>query len=166
MTEPRWLTLARADLGIRETPGVANNPVLMKRFASITRALGVTYNADSVPWCGAVMAWWMTQCGITPPAIAVRAKSWAGFGQNLRPERVAPGAVMVFAREGGGHVAMYVGEDATAYHVLGGNQGDRISIMRLAKERCVAIRWPTGEPVTGRPVQLAISGAPLSGNEA
>ena len=111
------------------------------------------------------MAWWMTQCGITPPGIAVRAKSWASWGSLLRPDRLAPGAVLVFEREGGGHVALYVGEDNTHYHVLGGNQGDAISIMRIAKSRCVATRWPKGEPVNGKPVKLTPAGAPVSSNE-
>lgn len=165
--DPRWLKLARADLGLRETPGIANNPVLLKRFAAITRALGVAYNADSTPWCGAIMAWWMTQCGIAPPAIAVRAKSWATWGVPLvSAAQLTPGAVLVFGREGGGHVALYVGEDATHFHVLGGNQGDAISIMRIATDRCIAMRWPAKEPRTGGPAHLAANGAATSDNEA
>ena len=165
--EPRWQTLARSDLGIRETPGVANNPVLMKRFASLTKALGILYNADSVPWCGAIMAWWMTQCGIPAPAIAVRASSWASWGKALTAGQLAPGAVLVFQRPGGGHVALYVGEDATHYHCLGGNQGDTISIVRIEKSRCIARRWPPGEPAgAGRPMILAAGNAASSKNEA
>lgn len=166
IAEPRWLALARADLGIRETPGVANNPVLMRRFAGIVKVLGIAYNADSVPWCGAGMAWWMTQCGIAPPAIAVRASSWATWGVPLAAAQLAPGAVLVFHRPGGGHVALYVGEDATHYHVLGCNQGDAISIMRLAKGRCTARRWPIGEPRIGKPVKIAAVAASTSEDEA
>jgi uncharacterized protein (TIGR02594 family) len=166
MTEPRWLKLARADLGLRETPGIANNPVLMRRFASITKALGVAYNGDATPWCGAILAWWMTQCCIPTPLVAIRAKSWAGWGANLRPERLAPGAVLVFGRDGGGHVGLYVGEDATHYHVLGGNQGDAVTIARIAKSRLLASRWPRGEPVIGGPVRLAASGVRVSTGEA
>jgi len=164
MTEARWLKLARTDLGIRETPGVANNPVLMKRFAGITKALGIAYNADSVPWCGAIMAWWMTQSGIAPPAIAVRAKSWATWGTPLAKGSL--GCVVVFGRVGGGHVALYLGEDATHYHVLGGNQGDAITVARIAKDRAIALRWPKGEPGIGLPVKLAANGAAVSKSEA
>lgn len=165
MSDPRWLKMARADLGLREAPGVANNPVLMNRFASITKALGAFYNADSVPWCGAIMTWWMTQCQIPTPPIGIRAMSWATWGDPLHTAQLAPGAVLVFARLGGGHVALYLGEDDTAYHVLGGNQGDAITIARIAKDRCVARRWPSGEPRIGSPVKLAASGN-LSSNEA
>jgi uncharacterized protein (TIGR02594 family) len=164
MTEPRWLTLARADFGVRETPGVANNPVLMKRFASITKLLGIAYNADSVPWCGAIMAWWMKQCNVATPAIAVRASSWATWGMPL--VRPVPGAVLVFTRQGGGHVTLYLGEDATHYYCLGGNQSDAITIARLEKSRKPAIRWPKGEPLTGKPVMMAAGGVPVGGSEA
>lgn len=73
---------------------------------------------------------------------------------------------MVFDRAGGGHVAFYVGEDATHYHVLGGNQSDSVNVMRIAKDRCIARRWPRGVAVTGRPVWLDAKGAPVSTNEA
>lgn len=166
MTAPRWMKLARADLGIRETPGIANNPVLLRRFATIQKLLGIAYNADSVPWCGAIMGWWMSQCGITPPLIAVRAKSWATWGSNLRASHVAPGAVLVFERDGGGHVGLYAGETASHYLVLGGNQGDAVSLAKIAKSRCIAIRWPKGEPVIGGPVKMAASGLAVSTAEA
>ena len=75
--------------------------------------------------------------------------------------------MLVFDRAGGGHVGFYVGEDLTSYDVLGGNQGDRVSIMRLEKSRCVARRWPTGRAVVGKPMMMkAIAGIPLSSNEA
>lgn len=164
MTDPRWLKIARADLALRETPGIANNPILMKRFAGITRALGIAYNADSVPWCGAIMAWWMSQCGITPPAIAVRASSWGKWGVPLKKPIL--GSVLVFTRDGGGHVTLYVGEDATHYHCLGGNQGDAVTIARLAKSRAPLIRWPAKEPLAGGSVQLTAGKAAVGGSEA
>jgi hypothetical protein len=75
--------------------------------------------------------------------------------------------VLVFQRPGGGHLGFYVGEDERAYHVLGGNQGDCVSITRIAKDRCIAIRWPSGQPVNGKPVKMtAIAGVPLSRIEA
>ncbi|SEM53299.1 TIGR02594 family protein [Sphingomonas gellani] len=165
--EPAWLIAARAKLGTREAAGPANSPTIMgwaKRLG--TKVLGMVYNADSVPWCGLFVATCMDEVGIAPAPIAVRAKSWATWGQNLAADRLAPGAVLVFERPGGGHVGFYAGENATAYRVLGGNQGDCVSLTWIAKNRCVARRWPTGRAVIGAPVQLAASGAPLSRNEA
>jgi uncharacterized protein (TIGR02594 family) len=166
-TEPAWLLAARAKLGTREAPGTANNPTIMgwaKRLG--TKVLGIAYNADSVPWCGVFVATCLAEDGLPAAPIAVRAKAWATWGQNIRPERIAPGAVLVFERPGGGHVGFYVGEDQAAYHVLGGNQGDRVSIMRIEKGRCIARRWPTGRPVHGGPKAMtATAGIPLSRNE-
>lgn len=103
---------------------------------------------------------------MAPAAIAVCAKSWTTWGQPIRPERLAPGAVLVFERAGGGHVGFYVGEDTAAYHVLGGNQSDAVTIARITKSRCVARRWPEGRPVVGKPVQIAADGKNLSKSEA
>jgi uncharacterized protein (TIGR02594 family) len=149
MAEPRWLQLARADLGLREKPGIANNPLIVQRLSSIPKLIGMVYNADSVPWCGAMLAWWMSQAGIKPPAIAARAKSWSTWGSNLRAEYASPGAVLCMDRQGGGHVTLYVGEDASHYYGLGANQGDSVSIAKFPKGRITAIRWPKGEPCPG-----------------
>lgn len=165
--EPAWLLAARAKLGTREAPGSANSPTILgwaKRLG--TKVLGMVYNADSVPWCGLFVATCMAEAGIQPPSIAVRAKAWATWGANLRVERLAPGAVLVFEREGGGHVGFYVGHDNTHFHVLGGNQGDCVSIMRIARNRLAASRWPKGVPVVGGPVNMAANAAHASTNEA
>ena len=63
--------------------------------------------------------------------------------------------MLVFTRPGGGHVGFYVGEDAAAYHILGGNQGDAVTIVRIVKSRYIARRWPEGRPVIGKPVPIA-----------
>ncbi|WP_230769545.1 TIGR02594 family protein [Sphingomonas sp. Leaf4] len=165
---PAWLAAARKKLGTKEAPGAANSPTIMgwaKRLG--TKVLGMVYNADNVPWCGVFVAACMQDAGLPSAPIAVRASAWATYGQRLRFERLSPGAILVFQRPGGGHVGFYVGEDATAFHVLGGNQSDAVTIARIAKDRCIAARWPTGEPVIGGPVQMtARAGQPLSRDEA
>lgn len=127
----------------------------------------MVYNADIVPWCGLFVATCLAEDSIPAAPIAVRAKAWSSWGANLAAANLVPGAVLVFKRAGGGHVGFYVGEDLTSYHVLGGNQGDRVSIMSLERGRCVARRWPNGRAVIGKPVKMkAIAGIPLSSNEA
>lgn len=166
--EPAWLVVARRKIGTREAPGPANNPTILGWARRLgTRVLGILYNADDVPWCGVFVAHCLDEAGIASPMLAVRARSWAAWGANLRPDRLAPGAVLVFERQGGGHVGFYVGEDTTSYHVLGGNQGDAVSVMRLAKTRLIASRWPRGVPVIGGPVRTSDrSDVPVSRNEA
>lgn len=168
-TDPAWLMAARALLGTREAAGSANNPTILgwaKRLG--VKVLGIIYNADSVPWCGLFVAHCLREAGVdlAEMKVGVRAKAWATWGVPVASDRLAPGAILVFDRAGGGHVAFYVGEDLGFYHVLGGNQGDTVSIMRLAKSRCIARRWPRGWPVIGRPVQMSATGVPVSRNEA
>lgn len=164
MAEQPWLVVARALIGLREVPGPANNPKIMdmaKRLGA--KILGINYAADSVPWCGLFAAHCVNAVGLKPPPIAVRARAWEAWGIAVTP---CVGAILVFSREGGGHVGFYVGEDATHFHVLGGNQGDQVSIVRIAKARRTACRWPAGVPITGKPNRVTASGAAISTNEA
>jgi hypothetical protein len=72
-----------------------------------------------------------------------------------------------FTRNGGGHVGFYVGEDSTSYHVLGGNQGDKVSVVRILKKRLVQARRPAynSQPTNVRKITLAPNGI-ISDNES
>lgn len=173
MAEPRWLTFARKLIGVREIKGPRHSATIMGWIHAMgAKVLGITVRDDETAWCGTFVAHVMTSCGFHTQhrdtgknIIAVRAKAWLDWGRILIGPRL--GCVLVFERPGGGHVGFYVGEDRTHYHVLGGNQGDAVSIMRLEKSRCIGMRWPFG--VTLPPekrVFLNPSGAVVSGNEA
>lgn len=151
MTNPTWINTAMSHLGLKEYPGAANNPTLMEWGKKMgAKILGIAYTSDSVPWCGLFVAHCMSENGILTPRIAIRASEWAKWGTPLINPTM--GAVLVFSREGGGHVGFYVSEDAETYHVLGGNQGDAVSITKIKKDRCTAIRWSSQVPLpsTGR----------------
>lgn len=171
MAEPAWLTLARRQIGVREIVGPKHSPIVMGWIQKVgAKALGIKVNDDEMPWCGTFMAWLMKECGLSMPLIAVRAASWGRAGQWGR-ELLGPrlGCVLVFTRQGGGHVGLYVGEDATHYHVLGGNQSNSVSITRIAKNRLApgGMRWPNGLTLPpAKPVLLKASGAPVSVSEA
>lgn len=161
MTEPVWMGIARKYIGTREIAGPQHNGVIMgwlKRLKSWIKD-------DETPWCGSFCAAVMQEAGLPYPDMYPRAKAWAEYGSRLRMHLLAPGAILVFARQGGGHVGFYVGEDASCYHVLGGNQGNAVSTTRIAKVRCIAARWPKGQPVNGKPVWLKANGE-VSENEA
>ena len=81
---------------------------------------------------------------------------------------IALGVVLVFQRVGGGgHVGFYVAEDGHAFHVLGGNQSDAVTITRIAKARCITFRRPIyrEQPKSVKAYRVAASGS-LSVNEA
>ena len=183
MAEPAWLTLARAQIGVREIVGTKHSPTIMRWIQELgAKALGMKINDDETPWCGTFMAWLMKQLGLTMPLIPVRAASWGRAGKYGR-ELLGPrlGCIMVFTRHGGGHVGLYIGEDegdprgrtaaarAPSFHILGGNQSNSVSIMRIAKERLApgGMRWPQGPALPpAQIVRLKPSGAPASTNEA
>ena len=164
MAEPSWLQYARQLIGVREVPGPRHSPTIMKWIAGLGSKLGITVRDDETPWCGTFCAHVMDRVGIEPPAIAVRASAWGTWGRKLLAPR--PGCIMVFTRAGGGHVGFYVGEDATHFHILGGNQGNAVSIARIAKDRLTAMRWPNGVDLPpAKVVPLTPGGAPVTVNE-
>lgn len=123
----------------------------------------------AVPWCGAFVASCLRAAlpGVILPDTPLAARAWGRFGDPVTP---VFGAVLVFWRGAPsgwqGHVGFCRGEDASAYHVLGGNQSDAVTVTRIAKTRLLAARWPAGVPVTGRPVRRTAAGLALSRNEA
>lgn len=162
-----WLDYALANIGVAEIVGPRHSPVIMGWIQAIgAKALGIRVVDDETAWCGTFVGICILR-GLPDeplPAILVRAKAWEAFGVDLVNRSL--GAIMVFDREGGGHVGFYLGEDATHFHIVGGNQGNRVSRMRLEKSRLTACRWPKTVPYpkTG-PVHLLPSGE-ISRNES
>lgn len=166
--EPVWMREAQRYLGLKEIAGPASNTTIMSWAKRAGKSwIASFYTNDDIPWCGLFVN---NAVSVTLPkevllANPLSALAWAKFGIELNAPVV--GAILVFKRPGGGHVGFYVGEDATHYHVLGGNQNNSVSITRIAKDRLVAIRYPRtgGEPIGGR-VKLTAAGARVSSNEA
>lgn len=144
--QPHWYVLALQELnaGVREVAGGEHNP----RIVEYHQATGLQASSDEVPWCGAFAAWVMQKAGIAyGRARAAAARSWLEFGEPLdKPEL---GALAIFwrgSRDGrSGHVGFYAGETETHVLVLGGNQGDSVSIAKYPKARLLGYRWPAGE---------------------
>ena len=151
---------AKRHVGLKEIPGPRHNSTILGWL----RKLRAWWSEDEMPWCGTFVAHCLQEAGLPIIKNWFRAKDWAAYGSNLRSTHVAPGAILVFARQGGGHVGFYVGDDANFFYVLGGNQSNGVNVMKLAKARCIAIRWPAGQPVLGGPVRM--SGGVVSDNEA
>ncbi len=164
----RWMTEARSLIGTRELPGAANNPVIMAWGNRLgARVLGIAYGADSVPWCGLFAAWCVHQAGIAPPAIAIRAKAWASWGEAITPGmRIPLGAVAVFERQGGGHVGFVesINRDGSL-NILGGNQGDAVNVRRFGRDRLIALRWPKGQALAAH-APFAVAAAAATTGEA
>ncbi len=163
---PRMIREAVALYGTVETPGSRNNPQIMA-WAAETAKHVKGYTADSIPWCGlfaaivASRADWASEIPDNP----LWALNWLNFGNPVTAP--ALGDVLVWRRKGGGHVGFYVGEDATHYHCLGGNQSDAVNIMRLPKtpsQTGVGFRgarrppWRTAQPASVRKITRTARG--------
>lgn len=161
---PKMLKKALEYYGLKEGAGSLDNPIIMQWAHNF----GITwYTHDSIAWCSLFMGEVAKESGFTPPDKnnLLAAVSWASWG--IKKKDALMGCVLVFNRPGGHHVGLYVGEDQTAYHVLGGNTGDAVGVSRILKSRLIGIQWPEGEEMTSyaRKVIMDDSGQ-LSQNEA
>lgn len=156
--------------GVAEEAGAGSNPTILQ-WAKVV-GLEKVYRDDSTAWCGLAMAYVAGQAGWdnAPRGNALLARNWAHWGTAADVPML--GDVMVFwrgSRNGTlGHVGIYVGEDAAAFHVLGGNTDDRVSIKRFDRQRFLQARrcpWRINQPANVRRVMLAPNGK-LSDNEA
>jgi hypothetical protein len=77
--EPKWLQLARADLGIRELPGAVANPAIMRawQYCDFKPPAG-----NETAWCSAKANEWL-QCAGLPGTRQPNARSWLKWGAGL-----------------------------------------------------------------------------------
>jgi uncharacterized protein (TIGR02594 family) len=138
--EPKWLTLARANIGKHEIKGKKDNPDIMKYYADAGHP-GVKH--DETPWCAAFVGAMLERCG-TDSSKSLAARSYLNWGKALSKPK--PGCICVFWRGSPngwqGHVGFYAGEDGDDILLLGGNQHDQVSISRQPKKRLLGYRWP------------------------
>lgn len=148
MVEPLWLSAARKEIGVKEVAGPGDNPVIAEYWREAGVA-DVAMGQDEVPWCAAFVGAMLVR-GHSVGSGAANARSYEKWGRGL----VSPclGAVVVISRppvSWQGHVAFYLGTDRAARRVcvLGGNQGDKVSIAEFSLDRVVAYRWPPGSVI-------------------
>jgi uncharacterized protein (TIGR02594 family) len=135
-----WYEEANRHLGLRETAGAGTSSAI----AAWLKRLKASWADDETPWCGTFVGWCIasTLPGEALPANPFAARNWLKFGIPCKPRR---GAILVFSRPGqawSGHVGFYAAEDREAFHVLGGNQSDAVTITRIRRDRILGARWP------------------------
>jgi uncharacterized protein (TIGR02594 family) len=73
----------------------------------------------------------------------MRAKAWLEYGERL--EKPCLGCIVIFDRKGGGHVGFAIGKDRLGrLLILGGNQGNQVSVMPFDTTRVLGYRMPFG----------------------
>jgi uncharacterized protein (TIGR02594 family) len=161
-----WFQEARRLIGVSEDVGPNSSPVII----DWAKKAGIDYRDDDVPWCGLFVAHCVSATLSTEklPGNPLGARQWLKFGA---PCDEVLGSILVFwrIRPNGdkGHVGFYAGEDEDAFHVLGGNQGNKVCITRVERERLLGARWPATAPIldAGK-IKLAMGDTFFSKNEA
>jgi uncharacterized protein (TIGR02594 family) len=144
MSDAPWLHRALDELvrGVVEIEGPDHNDRILEYHAATT--LGAT--DDETSWCSSFVAWCFLKEGLVGTSSAL-SRSWMDWGTPCEPR---PGAVCVLWRiapsSHQGHVAFYLGGQGEQLYLLGGNQGNRVSVQAFPFSRLLGFRWPHSPP--------------------
>lgn len=142
MALPAWLEAALVELqhGVAEVPGPASNPRISEYLGDLKNPL----EGDETSWCAAFVNWCLEKSGVGGTDMP-NARSYLLWGQLSKPRL---GAVTVLWRNNPtswqGHVGFLLDDSPTSLYLLGGNQGDRVSVSAFPKDRLLGYRWPVG----------------------
>jgi uncharacterized protein (TIGR02594 family) len=140
-------SLAQRFVGMKEVPGRIANPAIL----GMLQLDGAAVSDDQTPWCSAFanyIMWLLRQ----PRTKSLRARSWLEIGTPVEIEDTEPGFdIAIFMRgdsdagpdviEAPGHVAFVAGKALGGFlPVLGGNQGDAVTVKQYPVERLLGIR--------------------------
>jgi uncharacterized protein (TIGR02594 family) len=139
-----WLKLAQDEMGVEEIDGSEDNPRIMEYFST---SGGTWVKNDETPWCGAFVGYAMATSGHSLPKEPLRARAWLAWGTPI--EQPVLGCVVILKRGNNpqqGHVGFFMQatKDGKGVLVLGGNQGNRVSIQRFKADDVLGYRMPVG----------------------
>lgn len=169
---PKVIESAIGLLGVQEIKGPKNNPVIM----GMAKSIGVQdiYTSDDLlSWCALFVNYvlWLNGKPMIDPKgdkwNLLRARYLSSWGRPVTLDNMKLGDLVVFAREGGGHVAFYIAETKHSVFVIGGNQSNAVTITEIAKSRIIGVRnyYATTPPASVKKYFVDSSGK-LSNNEA
>jgi uncharacterized protein (TIGR02594 family) len=136
--EPKWLLLARKEVGVKESPGFDNNPTVQQYYIDA----GSGKMPDSVPWCAAFVGAMLKRAGLKGTGL-LAARTYLNWGVKLAKPK--PGAIAVFERGNSrwqGHVGFYIREAHGGILCCGGNQNDAVNYSVYPKSKLLGYRWP------------------------
>jgi uncharacterized protein (TIGR02594 family) len=141
------LMCAQQYLGLKEVAGQVNNPAIM----AMLRLDQQWPTGDETPWCSAFVNWICFQIGLKRTK-DLRARSWLLVGEKLTIPQVDPGFDIAILQRGGGnqpgpevidaqgHVGFVFSMSPTSISLLGGNQGDAVTISSFPIGRLLGLR--------------------------
>lgn len=137
--------LAERFIGIKEVAGTTDNP----QIVAMLRLDASWAIHDEVPWCSAFVNYvtWLLRL---PRSKSLAARSWLLVGRSIPPVEAKVGFdICVFKRgtdhgpeviQAPGHVGFFAGFEDEAVLVLGGNQGNSVSVARYSRASLLAVR--------------------------
>jgi uncharacterized protein (TIGR02594 family) len=128
--------LAQRFVGLSEVRGTVDNPQIL----AMLRLDGNWPEHDEVPWCSAFVNYiaWLLRL---PRSKSLAARSWLDVGKPVKlSEAICGSDVVILSRDGGGHVGFYAEQSSETVSLLGGNQGDKVSIAAFPLVRVLGVR--------------------------
>jgi uncharacterized protein (TIGR02594 family) len=139
MDQPPWLAAAWAEFGVREIPGQDDAPEILRYFREAGDA---SVETEATPWCAAFRGAMLKRAGYAGTG-SLLARSYLDWGDALDAARL--GAVAVLSRgddPNAGHVGFLLSDTNGKIYLLGGNQGDAVTVAGFDKARLLGLRWP------------------------
>lgn len=168
---PKLVSTGLQFLGVREIKGKENNPVIMNMAKEL--GIGDIYvSDDEQSWCALFTNYLIKLVG--KPAVDIqgdkynllRAKWLLHWGHPVQKGDEKLGDILIFSRDGGGHVGLCIADTGSTYVVLGGNQSNSVSFTEIAKDRLIGVRryYATAAPASVKKYMMNSSGL-VSNNE-
>jgi N-acetylmuramoyl-L-alanine amidase len=131
-----WMAVARGELNVTEQQNGSNPRIETYHSATDGKA-----ESDSVPWCSSFVNFCVKEAGLDGTK-SKAARSWLNWG--VEASEFVPGCIVVLKRGSppAGHVGFFVGSDSGRIQLLGGNQGDKVSIAAFDADRVMSRRVP------------------------
>jgi uncharacterized protein (TIGR02594 family) len=127
-------------IGLKEKPGEEDNRFI-QWCLSITSMPGPHH--DEIPWCSAFLNGLCFILGL-PRSGSAAARSWLAVGLPVDKSVAVIGQDIVVVSRGSnptaGHVGIFAGYDGQKIKILGGNQGDMVSIASFPLSSVLGIR--------------------------
>ena len=155
-SDPRWITIARAEIGTKEIKGSQHNPRVVEYHDTTGK-----FGNDETAWCSSFVNWVMTKAGHTGTNSAL-ATSWSKWGKKV--DKPAYGAIAVIDWDGPGpgwqgHVGFVVGKVGGSIQLLGGNQSDAVNVKNFGTTKVIAYVFPPNYIVPPEAYELSDYGS-------
>lgn len=134
--------VAESYIGLQEWSGARHNPEILGFFEDSGHGW---VKDDETPWCAAFVGAVLAEAGETGTG-KLNARSYSDWGVAVEHDDIQKGDVVVLWRESPsswkGHVAFAASgiKDDGTIDLLGGNQGNAVSVQAYPASRIVAVR--------------------------